>query len=173
MSYLVRKIIKRENIDEIGETANINEMYADAATYEFRSKNGMLSTWMIDSIEKINDAILAILVTSNKIDTMDFILLNTEVLKKYQLEYKRTYAGLDIAVPDLQDTHYDIYNITIPKLINCVSVYKDTFLSDNKQEIFIIRKIEQELINILKEAHENNRIVFEKLNKGVKKYIRE
>ena len=68
-------------------------MFADAATSEFRSKNGTLSTWRIEFIEKLDEAILAIVVTSSKIERMDFIVINTEYLDEQHLEYAQTYAG--------------------------------------------------------------------------------
>ena len=55
---------------------------------------------------------------------MDFIIINTDLLTENSLEYKQTYAGQDIAIPDLQDTHYDIIGITIEKLVNCTKVYQ-------------------------------------------------
>ena len=93
LPYLVRKLNKRENIDIIGNTENVENMFADAATSEFRSKNGTLSTWRIEFIEKLDEAILAIVVTSSKIERMDFIVINTEYLDEQHLEYAQTYAG--------------------------------------------------------------------------------
>ena len=36
---------------------------------------------------------------------MDFIIIDTDILSKNSLEYRQTYAGQEIAIPDLQDTH--------------------------------------------------------------------
>ena len=65
MSYLVRKLYKRENIEKIGQADSVETMYADGAVGEFRTNSGTLSTWEIQSLEQIDDAVLAILVTSN------------------------------------------------------------------------------------------------------------
>ena len=93
MAYLVRKLNKRENVDVIGNTEDIENMFADAATAEFRSKNGTLSTWRIDSVDKLDEAVLAIVVTSSKIERMDFIVIDTDYLDEQHLEYNQTSTG--------------------------------------------------------------------------------
>ena len=140
MSYLVRKLYKRENIEKIGQADSVETMYADGAVGEFRTNSGTLSTWEIQSLEQIDDAVLAILVTSSDITKMDFVIINTKLLDTNGLLYNRTYAGQDIAVPDLQDTHFDILDITIPKLINCSKVFKQIYIDDN--DSIILKKYE-------------------------------
>lgn len=158
-------------MDTIGTATNIQDMFADAATTEFRTKNGTLSTWRIEDISELDEAILAIVVTSSKVERMDFIIINTEYLDEHNLEYNQTYAGQDIAVPDLQDTHYDIINITIPSLIKCTCVYRRVFEADNNNEIYIVRYVEGDIKELLKKANSENRIDLEKLNKGIKKEL--
>lgn len=171
MAFLVRKLIKRESIELIGNADNVEEMFADAATSEFRSKGGTLSMWRIDGIEKLDEAVLAIVVTLTKVETMDYIVINTNYLDEEGLSYQQTYAGIDIAVADLQDTHYDVINITIPKLINCTYVYRRVFREDNDRGIYIVRYTEPEIRDLLSNAYANGRIDETKLNKGISKAI--
>ena len=171
MAYLVRKLNKRESMDIIGAATNIQDMFADAATTEFRTKNGTLSTWRIDDISELDEAILAIVVTSSKVERMDFVIINTDYLDENNLKYNQSYAGQDIAVPDLQDTHYDIINITIPNLIKCTCVYRKVFEADNDKEMYIVRYVEGDIKELLKKANSENRIDLEKLNKGIKKEL--
>lgn len=171
MAFLVRKLIKRESIELIGNADNVEEMFADAATSEFRSKAGTLSMWRIDSIEKLDEAVLAIIVTLTKVETMDYIVINMDYLDEEGLSYKQTYAGVDIAVADLQDTHYDILNITIPRLINCTCVYRRVFREDKDRGIYIVRYTESEIRDLLSNAYEQGRIDETKLNKGISKVI--
>ena len=171
MAYLVRKLNKRENVDLIGNTKDIDNMFADAATAEFRTKNGTLSTWLIDGVDQLDEAVLAIVVTSTKIERMDFIIINTDYLDEQKLEYSQTYAGQEIAVHDLQDTHYDIVNITIPKLIKCTFVYRRVFMEDNDQGIFIVRYVEGDIRDLLEKAAMASRLDLNILNKGIKKEL--
>lgn len=171
MAYLVRKLNKRENVDIIGNTEDVENMFADAATAEFRSKNGTLSTWRIDSVDKLDEAVLAIVVTSSKIERMDFIVIDTDYLDEQQLEYSQTYAGQKIAVPDLQDTHYDIINVTIPRLINCTCVYRRVFMEDKDQGIYLVRYVEGDIRDLLEKAAIASRLDMNNLNKGIKKEL--
>lgn len=41
--------------------------------------------------------------------------MDTDLLVKNGLEYKKTYAGVDIPIPDLQETHYDIIGVSLKK----------------------------------------------------------
>ena len=153
MSYLVRKLYKRENIEKIGQADSVETMYADGAVGEFRTNSGTLSTWEIQSLEQIDDAVLAKLLDTNG------------------LLYNRTYAGQDIAVPDLQDTHFDILDITIPKLINCSKVFKQIYIDDNDEGKLIVRYAIGELKDLLIKANENKRIKLELLNPKMKKVL--
>ncbi len=171
MPYLVRKLNKRDSLNIIGQPCEVEKIVADAATTEFRTKKGTLSTWRIECLTDLDEAVLAIVVTSTKIETMDFIIINTDYLDEQDLEYKQTYAGLDIAVPDLQESHDDIVDITIPKLINCTKVYKMILEVDNDQEIYIVRYVEGDIKKLLSKAYSDSRIELEKLNKGIKKII--
>lgn len=171
MAYLVRKLNKKECVDQIGQAENVSQMYADAVTSEFRSKKGTLSTWNIDSLDQINEAALAIAVTSEKVERMDLIVIDTIILDNHGLEYKKTYAGEDIAVPDLQETHYDILNVTIQKLVNCAQVYKDVYQLDNDEGIYIVRLVTGEVEDIIKAANAANRIDIAKLRKGARKLL--
>ena len=169
MAYLVRKLNKRDNIISIGKATNIQAMVADAVTGEFRTKNGCLSTWRIERLDALNDAILAIVVTSSKIERMDFIVIDTMFLDQQHFEYAQTYAGQDIAVPDLQNTHYDISEITIARLADCAKLYQRVYRQDNCEEKYIVRYAEGEIKDILKQAQKAQRIKIGLLNNGIKK----
>lgn len=171
MSYLVRKLSKRENIDAIGQAKDIKNMFADAATSEFRTKNGTLSTWLIEKIEDLDEAVLAVVVTSSKIERMDFIIINTDFLDKQELQYDQTYAGKEIAVPDLQDNHFDIIDITLNKLVNCACVYREVFQLDGEQGKYIVRYVEGDIKELLKRAYSESRLDLGKLNKSIKEEL--
>ena len=157
MAYLVRKINKRKNIDALRGNLDIDELTADIPTGELRTTNGTLSTWIIESPSKLNEAILAITATSSKVSKMDFLLIDTEILKNHNLEYKQTYAGREIPIPDLQDTHYDIVNLSMGKLKNCILAYKDVVDKDIDGKL-IVRYSEGEIKDILKKALEDKRV---------------
>lgn len=171
MAFLVRKLNKMDRLSVLAETPDVNQLYADIPTTEFRTTQGSLSTWIIESLDKINEAVLAIAITSSKISKMDFIIIDTDLLSKYQLEYKQTYAGEDIAVPDLQNTHYDILNISVEKLAVCTKIYQDIVCEDPDYEKYIVRLAAGEVKDILKEAFIKNRIDESKIPPNLEKEL--
>lgn len=174
MAFLVRKLVKRDELDSLCDESDIQKVCADIPTKEFRTTNGALSTWRINSLEKIGDAVLAIAVTSSEITKMDFIVIDTDLLAENALEYKQTYAGQDIAIPDLQDAHYDIIGITVEKLANCTKVYQRIVESDPNKEKYIIRYIAGEIKDLLKRAIQEHRVDESKaLNKNIRRQLNE
>lgn len=170
MAYLVRKINKRKNIDALQGNLDFNKLSADVPTGELRTTNGTISTWIINSLGELNEAVLAIAVTSSKVSKMDFILIDTEILNNHDLEYKQTYAGREIAVPDLQNTHYDIVNLSMEKLKNCVLAYKDVVDKDISGN-FVVRYAEGQIKDLMKKACENKRVDISKAEGGIKEIL--
>lgn len=172
MPFLVRKLSSIDNVEKMGIASNPNEMLADAPTAEFKTNNnGTLSTWIINSLDDINEAVLAIAVTSSSISRMDFIVIDTDFLERHHLQYMQTYAGQDIAIPDLQNTHYDIIGITMKKLIDCINVYKDVYVKDNGEGQFYFRYVAGQMKDLLKTAYEAERMDSSKLSKNIKKEL--
>lgn len=171
MAFLVRKLGKRDELFSLYDKTDISAIYADIPTTEFRTKNGALSTWYIDSLSDIGNAVLATAITSSDIAKMDFIVINTDTLSENDLEYKQTYAGQDIAIPDLQNTHYDILDITIEKLVNCTKVYQSVVEMDPDGETYIRRYAAGEIKDLLKKALEDQRFDESKVTKKLKEQL--
>lgn len=172
MPFLVRKLNKRDQISKLVEREAVEDIYADVPTCEFRTTNGSLSTWLIESLDDIDNAVLAIAVSSSQISKMDFIVIDTSILDQNGLEYKQTYAGIEIPIADLQNTHYDILDISLKKLINCANVYKIIYSQENdEEEKFIKRFTEVEIKGILKKAISDKRVDVTKASKSIRKVI--
>lgn len=171
MAFLVRKLGKMDEIFSLCEKTDIQMIYADIPTTEFRTKNGTLSTWYIDSLDDIGNAVLAIAISSSEIAKMDVIIINTDILSANSLEYKQTYAGQDIAIPDLQDTHYDIIDVTIEKLVNCTKVYQTVAEMDPNGETYLIRYAAGEIKDLLKKAIEDERVDESKAPKKIREQL--
>lgn len=132
MAFLVRKLMKRAALYETySEKKDVRNIVADIPTSEFRTTNGALSTWYINNLKDFDKAILAIAVTSSRIDKMDFIIINTSFLDEEGLKYKKTFAGKKLAIPELQDLHYDIIGVTLNRLSSCAELYQKITNYDN------------------------------------------
>lgn len=158
MAYLVRKLIKRDKLSGLKTDGDIGEIWADIPTTEFRTTNGSLSTWKIETFEDLDKAVLAIAVSSSEISKMDFIVLDVELIERYDLSYESTYAGVDIPVPDLQDTHCDIIGITMDKLRNCACLYGDIWKNEPDEGKYIIRYTIGDIKKLIKDAIANGKV---------------
>lgn len=153
MSFLVRKLNNRDKLTSLFDKECVEDIYADIPTTEFKTTNGSLSTWIIDSLEDLENAVLAIATSSTKISKMDFIVIDTDLLDKNELQYEQTYAGMNLPIPDLQDKHYDIIGISLKKLINCANVYKTILAKEPEdEERYIVRFTEPAIKEMLQKA---------------------
>lgn len=171
MPYLVRKLLKRDQLSGILDEECVDDICADIPTNEFRTKNGTLSAWCIKSPDNIDDAVLAIAVTSSKISKMDFIIIDTQLLEQNGLKFVQSYAGIDLPIQDLQDTHYDITDITLKKLSNCAMVYKSIYELDSGEDKYIRRFTQHEIKEKLIHAFKESRIDKSKVSKPIREII--
>src|SRR3989339_2055355 len=85
MSLLVRKITRNQWPNELVQKNNLS---ADVAG-DFRSNNSLLSLWEIDSIEQIQDAMLAIATSCDNISRMDFVILESAGLSNINVNIQQ------------------------------------------------------------------------------------
>lgn len=168
MSYLVRKISRRENIDKIKNTNDIKELDADVIMQEFRTAQNAISTWSIDELNNncINQAVLAIATASSDLETMHFIIINTDYLEQLGLDMNAEKKG-DTPVEDLREIHRDITNLkygTIDKLI----IMYNNIASENDADKYIITKKRNEIKLIVKQALSQNRINIDASNDHIR-----
>jgi hypothetical protein len=138
MSLFVRKINKRRYIDIIKKYDDVGETDADFVTSELRTRDNTLSIWAIESREDMGPAILAIALSSSRIETMDFIAFGPERLEALGLDIRKSEPGVN-PYTKAMDMHYDIYNLRLHSLAKLTELYKRTenrdFIRINKKDI--------------------------------------
>ena len=167
MGFLVRKLANKNHIDLIKTCKNILEIDADIISTEFRTSKNSLSTWRIEKIEDVNEAILAIISTSERYSKMDFIVIDEEYLKERSLKYEQTFAGKEIPIKELQNTHFDLQELSLAKIIDCINVYQMIGTNDSNN-IFVFRKTESEVKKLFKNAIDEGRVQIELLSNELK-----
>lgn len=163
MPYLVRKLGKMDKVLNLRECDDIIKIFADVPTTEFRTTNGTLSTWYINEMSALDEAVLAIALTSSQITKMDFIIMDTIWLNENSLSYQQTYAGQELPIPELQDLHYDITGITIPKLTNCTKLYQDIAMRDPDAETYITRYTQGDIKKVIDKALDEGRLPIDRV----------
>lgn len=77
MTYLVRKISKSKWPKGKFQDFDIKDLRADAITSCLRTTSDTLSTWEIESLELLDEAVLALVANFERIDTIDVAVLKT------------------------------------------------------------------------------------------------
>ena len=179
MPFLVRKILKDESIEHIENIKDADFLHqsADVPTTEFRTKHSALSTYIIDNLNELDKAVLAIATTSSKLSSMEFIELDTEILRAIGLKYEQTHPGMEIPYEEMQNFHYDIVDVNIENLAKCLEAYKKTMEIDANKSIYIVDYAEGKIKDLVKAAIRNGKFNLEKvpaeLNKAISKLQKE
>ena len=146
MSVLVRRI-NRAKWQQIINEDDTSDSSADAITNCLKTTNNDLSVWKIDTIEGLENAILALITGSQqtKLSTLYYVLLDENVVLEKGLSLKDSEG--DTNVVSLKNTHKDISKLTYQRL----GIIKDLIIEqlENDDETFFTKP---KLKEILKRA---------------------
>lgn len=161
MGYLVRKFKELENKNIINDAENVDSIVADVLKEFQTCDHGDLSTWRIENLSDINDAILPIALCVDKICEINLIIIDENLLLKYHFTKENESSGEDnIKINKQMDSlHWNIKNVNIGNLKDCVALYWETM--DNEEHTFSTynKKIPDfQVASIIIDAYKNNRI---------------
>ena len=110
--YLIRKINKAKwfQVDII----NDSDVSADAITNCLTTSRNKLSVWNIENEDDIEQAVLAIASSLEHIETIDVIILNTDILREYDINIITSTGNTPIE--SLKEIHRDLSGLTFSKL---------------------------------------------------------
>ena len=161
MSLLVRKITRNKWPNELVQKNNLS---ADVAG-DFRSNNSLLSLWEIDSIEQIQDAMLAIATSCDNISRMDFVILESAGLSNINVNIQQESSPN--AYVSYSDKHWDMTNVTYESLGNIIAYAHKNMLKEGYHKRFK----EKEVKKLLIKAIQDKKVEFDKLTERMKKYL--
>ena len=152
MSILVRRI-NRAKWQQIINEDDTSDSSADAITNCLKTTNNDLSVWKIDTIEGLENAILALITGSQqtKLSTLHYVLLDENVVLEKGLSLKESEG--DTNVESLKNTHKDISKLTYKRL----GIIKDLIIEqlENDDETFFTKS---KLKEILKKAIHDGKV---------------
>lgn len=170
MPYLVRKIKSRAKFQDLENVGSIKDVKGDFITNEFKTTDNCLSTYFIKSIDCLNDAVLAIVLTSDNIEKLDVVVIDESLCKESGVLHCPSPAGRDIPIKEIKSEHHDLKELTYGKFEDVLNLYKKLVILDkgdvnpNKEEKSIIRFSEPRIKDIISEALKNNRIEIERIH---------
>ena len=149
MSYLVRKISRGKWPEKC---CKIEELKSDAIA-DLRSTKNTLSFWLIETLEELDNAILAISTGEKKsdIETTVVICLEETVLKsKFDIECSEG----DTSIENLKSTHRDLANLTYKSLGDLATL----ILESLENEAICKRYSKSEVAKVLVAAYKDKRL---------------
>ena len=159
MSILVRRI-NRAKWEQVLNEDDASDSSADAITNCLKTTNNDLSVWKIDTIDGLENAILALITgrQQSKLSKLHYVLLDEKVVLEKGLLLIDSEEG-DTAVSSLRSTHRNISKLTYHKL----GIIKDLITNHLKEqeETFFTKT---QLKDILKKAIKEKKINKELLN---------
>jgi len=156
--FMLRKLASRKYIDLLFSIENALDIKAEFILDEVKPNKNELSLWLAHTQADFNDTVLAILGTLRTIETMWFIIIDVELIKKYGFNCKHT-PNKNIPFIERRDTHYDLSDLTVRSMNDVAKLYKDIAMrhSESGSDIFIVQYQQKQLKNLLKEAIRNRK----------------
>ena len=164
MTLFIRKLNKRSNIDAIVSNEDVEDLEADVVTSEFRTQGNTLSVWEVNNKDNIVSGVLAIVLSSSRIETMDFILLESDQLESHGLKIASSTPGKNPFIY-AKDMHYDISELCLRSLSFLSRLYKDVC----KDIDCVIRLSKFELKEMIKNANKDGLIDASFINDTLRK----
>lgn len=122
--YYVRKI-KNSNLYKIKDCDSCDLIAADVLKQECSTTSNTLSFWKCDTLDDMEDTIIAILLSTTSIETTQFIIINDEQLNKFQIDTDDSEPG-KTGYSGFEHLHVNLCNLTYGKIGALLSIYKES-----------------------------------------------
>lgn len=151
--YYIRRLSKSASKNKLNAISNSYDIASDFLNQELRTTGNTLSVWRATDKNNCTDTIKAVIMSTNKIKEHTFLIIDDDMLKKYDLQVvdnkdgKTGYKGFD-------KLHVDICNLTYKSIGNVISMLKEA--AGNEECVIAIKK--EETQNYIKDICDNNQL---------------
>lgn len=168
MSFFVRMLEKQKwekvNLTELG----YNKTPADTITGDLRTVSNNLSLWSIETIDKLNDAILALAVMRNKLTRLDVLVIEKSKIEEKGLELLNSPENGKTPLIGFEEFHYDLVNLDYNKLGEFSQIIIDNITDESR----CIRFPKGEVSELLYDGFQNNKFSVEELDDSLQKELK-
>lgn len=165
--YYIRKLDKPSTYNKLVNMDEIENIDSDILGQELRTSSNTLSFWKCESLDNQQDTINAILLSTNKIDTFRFIVIDSELFEKYGLEMVDNsmptgYKGYDYL-------HTDLSYLTYGKIGLVLKVFSEAVKNDEKS---VINYKKPDVQKIIQKLHNEDKIDFTKIDDNLRRHMK-
>lgn len=158
MAFYVRKINNLDNLKTIQDADDVSLLKADILKAEFATNEGTLSTWKIENIDEIDEAVLATSICFKQLSDMYFLLIDESLFSFNQVEIKQEKSG-HFLCDNLERRHYNIKNLTVGNIKNSILLIKSAIQKEDIDDpSLIFLKTEPEIREIITDAYKSKKI---------------
>ncbi len=162
MELLIRKINRAKWMQN--DIIKGEDVSADAITNCMKTSKNTLSSWRIDSVEKLNDAVLAIVSNHQHLDAIDVVFLSPSELTKRGVILKNTPG--QTPVNNFVEQHVDISDLTYRSL----GVVADQIVDSIKTQK-VKRYTRTSIVKLLQNAVVSGLLTKDALHESVQKHL--
>lgn len=162
----IRKLSKKANLYKIKSAETNSIIDADVLKQEFGTSQNTLSFWKCDDLGSTQDAMKAILLSTTSINTSQFIIVDDQLLNKYDIKVSYKDKGVT-AYKGFEDLHVNFCELTYEK----IGLLLDLFKEISKKEEFTPELKKQEVKNYIIEARDSGLINEESLQPDLQRDI--
>lgn len=140
----------------------LEDVPADTVAAEFKTTENKLSVWKIENEDDLNDAFIAMALSSDSIGTIDAVLLEEDDLSKLKIEE-------EVAATPVIEANKKHRNIVELNYVNLGDVIKSILNALEKGDM--VRKTKGTLRNLVVDACVNSSIQYDMLTPNTMKYV--
>ena len=164
MNFLVRMLEKQKwekiNLVELG----YNKTPADTLTGDLKTVSNSLSLWSIETLDKLNDAVLALALMRNQLTRLDVIVIEKDKIVSKDLEILNTHTNGKTPYIGFEKYHYDLINLNYEKL----GVFSQIVIDNIADEEKCIRYPKNQVSTLLYEGFKNDKFDIHELDDRLK-----
>lgn len=129
--YYIRMLSKPSALDKLANVSNIEELCADFLAQEMKTSSNTLSFWHSESLEKepLDRAIIAALLASNKIETTQFIIIDSDSLNANDIQVDDYEPGKTAYIGG-ENLHSNLCDLNYKKIGSILQIYKSICMDE-------------------------------------------
>ncbi len=137
---------------------------ADAITNCLKTRSNRLSFWEVDSLDQVDDAVLAIVAAHKHLETFDVVVMDPQPILDSGVDCCPTTGGTP--VHDLADTHRELVKLTYPRLGMVANNIVESFGRGH-----VYKRTEGQLKDLLRQAIASSRLRLDALSESLSKKL--
>lgn len=169
--YYIRKLSNNPNLEKVKNAEDIGELDADILKQELGTTDNSLSFWKCDTLEKMEDTIKAILLSTTGIKTSQFFILSDDIIDKYGFKMDDTQPGIT-GYKGFEQLHINMTELTYSKIGKVLQMLNEVFKNPQNTLKLDRDKVKAYIIEVKQAGLLNEEVLKDGLRKEIDKYCK-